>query len=452
MIAKSRQLPTWIGKPVDSRMLGLYRIGYGLFMVYTMLNYFRIELVKKMFVEPHLNFSYDYLYWIKPLPESVMNVIIGLLAGLAVCISLGLFFKWSCRIFALGYAYIFLIDKSIYNNHIYLFILLAILLSFTDADNTFTLKRIKHKFEFIPQWQVLILQFQIVIVYFYGGLAKLTKDWLIECQPARTVVAQFPDDGVWSHWLKTDAVVYIINYGGVFIDLGAPLLLWYKPLRRWAIFVFIAFNALNSRIFSDIGIFPYVMLVSLFLFYEVSELPWLSSLLRRLGFDPGTERSVNRKGRNGLSRLKMYGIGGYFVFQLLFPFRGHFLPNDLDYTTIGNRFSWRMKVDTRKVIRAEYTISSPDFPSPVPVEIQTFINDVQINNLTMDPRSVLDFGKFIHQEAIKYDTRDPEVYANIEVEYNGRSPQKFVDPAANLAKMNYSPFKLLPWVVPIKTD
>ncbi len=449
MNTRSRKFSAWLNTPMDPRMLGLYRIGYGLFMVYTMLNYFRIELVKKMFVEPQLNFSYDFLYWIKPLPEPAMNVILGILVILAICISLGLYFKWACRFFAVGYAYIFLIDKSIYNNHIYLFILLAILLSLTDADNTLSLKRIKDKHALIPRWQTLILQLQIVIVYFYGGIAKLTKDWLMDCQPVRTVVDQFPNEGLWSILFKNDIVMYVINYGGILIDLGAPFFLWYKPVRRWAIIAFIAFNALNTRIFSDIGIFPYVMLVSLFLFYEVSELPWLHRLLSRLAPDTSRPKTAKMKLKIKLSGMKMYGLYAYFIFQLLFPFRGHFLPNDLDYTTIGNRFSWRMKVDTRKVIRVEYSIASPDFASHVPVEIQTFINDMQIKNLTMDPRSVLDFGKFIHEEAIKYDTRNPAVYANIEVAYNGRSPQLFVDPKVDLSNQTYSPFKALEWVVPI---
>lgn len=449
MTSKSIPLPAWLSKPVDPRMLGLYRIGYGIFMVYTMLNYFRIELVKKMFVEPHLNFSYDFLYWVKPLPESVMNMILGLLAILAICICLGLFFKWSCRIFALGYAYIFLIDKSIYNNHIYLFILLAILLSFTDADNTFSLKRGKPRDELIPQWQILILQWQIVIVYFYGGIAKLTKDWLVDCQPAKILIEQFPDGGFWSPWIKSDMVLYIINYGGLLIDLGAPLFLWYKPVRRWAIFMFIAFNLLNSRIFSDIGIFPYVMLASLFLFYEVSELPWLNALLSKSGQGLSNVQPAGRKVQNRLPQVKMYGIAVYFAFQLLFPFRGHFLPNDLDYTTIGNRFSWRMKVDTRKIIRMEYSITSPDLSNPAPVEIQTFINDMQIRTISMDPRAALDFGKFIAQEALKYNTRNPSVRAKIEIAYNGRPPQFFIDPEADMNQLEYSPFKKLSWVVPV---
>ncbi len=443
------KLPDWCATPVDPRMLGLYRIVFGLFMVYTFLNYFRIDLVEKMFVEPMINFSYDYLHWLQPMPEIAMHLLLGLLLLCAIAISLGIFFKWSCRVLAIGYAYIFLIDKSIYNNHIYLFILLALLFSMTDADGCYSLKKRSVRQQLIPRWQVLIFQLQIVIVYFYGGLAKLTKDWLLDCQPVRVLVSQFSDENILGPLIKSEFAIYVINYGGLIIDLGAPLFLWYKPVRRWGIILFIGFNALNSRIFSDIGIFPYVMLASLFIFYEVTDIPWLEKLLGGKTKDSDKVRIKFFKGKK-ISQLKLYGLCAFIIFQLLFPFRGHFLPNDLDYTTIGNRFSWRMKVDTRKLNQMEFFINSPEIESPVPVEVHTFINDVQIKCASMDPRCVADFAKFLKQEAIKYDAQNPMVTANIKIEYNGRAEQYFIDPNVDLSEVSYSPFKKLDWVIPVK--
>ena len=37
----------------------------------------------------------------------------------------------------------------------------------------------------------------------------------------------------------------------------------------------------------------------------------------------------------------------YLVFQLLFPLRWLLLPGVVDWSTIGQRFSWRMKISTR---------------------------------------------------------------------------------------------------------
>ena len=81
--------------------------------------------------------------------------------------------------------YCFFICKGHYNNHYYLYILLPLLLSMTNADNWLSIKNWlqrrkdpQFKAAEIPNWQLFILQFQLFIVYFYGGLAKLNTDWL----------------------------------------------------------------------------------------------------------------------------------------------------------------------------------------------------------------------------------------------------------------------------------
>jgi hypothetical protein len=443
---------SWLSQPIDPLVLGIFRIGFGLFMTYTMIHYFEIGLIRNMFVLPQTNFQYDFVRWIKPLPENYLNVLMGFLLSCALAISAGLWFKWACRLFAVGYAYIFLLDKSIYNNHIYLFILLAILLSFTDADRVLSLRKQSKEPFLAPRWQVFILQMQIVIVYFYGGIAKLTKDWLFNCQPVRVLVEKLPTDHILAHLFKNEAGIFLLNYGGLIIDLGAPLFLWHKPFRKWAIFLFVGFNLLNSRIFSDIGIFPYVMLFSLLLFYEPGDLPFIrSQKVKNKDQQSGDQNlgEVRTAGIGATSRLSVF-LYFYFVFQLVFPFRGHFLPNPLDWTTIGNRFSWRMKVDTRDIEEMNFFVHSAAYDQPVPVDIHTFINDMQIRNLSMDPRSVVDFAKYIKAEVIKHGAVDPEIKATIRLRYNGRLPQLFVDPETDLSSVDVSPFRKLDWVYPVQ--
>lgn len=449
--SRMARFKAWLADPIDPYMLAILRIGYGILMMYNMFRYFKIGLIRNMFVLPRVNFHYDFLYWVKPLPEVYMNLILGLLFVCAFCIAAGLVLRWAGLVFAIGYAYIFLIDKSIYNNHIYLFILIAFLFSFTDADRVLSLGRKKTKEFWIQRWQIVIFQAQIVIVYFYGGIAKLTKDWLINCQPVRYLVEHMGEKHLMAPLLKNEAAIYILNYGGLLLDLGAPLLLWYKPFRKWAVYLFIGFNSANSRIFSDIGIFPYTMLFVLLIFYETRELPGIRRLLNRPE-GKGMPIPANAYGANSLTlglRPISPLIYGYFVFQLLFPFRGHFLPNPLDWTTVGNRFSWRMKVDTREGAEKQFFIHSDSLPQPVPVDIHSFINDVQIRNLEHDPRSIADFARFLKSEALVYHTPNPQITANVQIRYNGRPPQYFVNPKVNLAEVEYKWYRKMNWVYPV---
>ena len=443
----------WLLGQGDSLMLGAFRVGYGLFMTIELIIFIRIGFIKNMFVLPAINFKYDYLTWLKAAPELWMNCILAVLLVCTIAITLGVFFKWACRLFAIGFAYIFLLDKSVYNNHLYLFILLAILLSFTEADKVLSLRRKQNADLQVPRWQLFILQAQFVIVYFYGGIAKLTYDWLVQCQPIRFLIEQVAPDHFLAPFIKNELSVYTLSYGGLLLDLLAPVLLWFKPVRKWAIYPFIIFHLMNSRIFSDIGIFPYVMLFSLILFYDMENLPGGKWIIKWHSSVSGIEHKASSLPKLfGKSFVYKYVLVPYFVFQLLFPFRGHFLPNDLDWTTIGNRFSWRMKVDTRQIAEMKFTIIDPLTNNSFPVDIPTWINDMQVLNLSMDPRSVADFANLLKTEAQIQGFKDAQVKAVMKLIYNRRPPQYFVDPEVDLSLVDYSPFKKLDWVYPLNKD
>jgi hypothetical protein len=191
------------------------------------------------------------------------------------------------------------------------------------------------------------------------------------------------------------------------------------------------------------------MLFALILFYEASELPIVNKLLTASGEAKGKEgKAALLYAKGGVPVLK-FVIVPYFVVQLLYPFRGHFLPNQLDWTTIGNRFSWRMKVDTRQLEELKFTVFDPATNQNYPVNVQSKVNDMQIMNMSMDPRSVADFAKLLKVEAMAAGISSPQVLVSIKLKYNGRPAQDFVSPGADLSAVQYSPFRKLDWVVPL---
>ena len=430
----------WLSEPIDGHVLGLFRLVFGLFMAYNILSYYQIGLIENGLLTPKVLFKYEGLEWLHPFSETVMLSILGLTGLAAVFMAAGVLFRWACWVFALGLAFIFFQEKSYYNNHIYLFILLAVLLSFTNADRFVSLRSKNRPFDVVPRWQQFVLQAQIVIVYFYGGVTKMKPDWLLHKEPATSMV-DFMKDSYWlAPWLKNGFTVDVLTYGGFLLDILAPLLLWYKPLRRWALIPFVLFHLANSLIFDDIGVFPFVMLAAIVLFYETHELP----LLRKLAKSKNDARLLTMPQASVFLR---YTLIGYFVFQLLFPLRGFFLPNQLDYTTIGNRFSWRMKADTRQIEEMKFVLQHPASNQEMPVKIQTFVNEMQINTMAQDPRAVAAFARMLREEAERQGIPGAVVKASIKVRYNGRPAQYFVSPDVDLASVSYSPFQKLDWVV-----
>lgn len=443
-VQKFRQ---WLSEPVDGNVLGLFRWVFGLFMAYEALVYYQMGLIDQGFFAPKILFKFDGFGWVAPVSQPFMLAVLAVMGVSALLLAFGLFFRWACWVFALSYAFIFFQEKGYYNNHIYMFILVAVLLSATHADRFLAPFREKREGQAIhvPRWQQFILQAQVMIVYFYGGITKLKGDWLFRREPIATMADLMPP----SHWmaplLKNDFSVYLLTYGGFLLDILAPLLLWYKPVRRWALIPFIGFHLLNSQLFNDIGIFPFVMLSALVLFFETHELPWFRRLLGPAA-TPASGSALSVVTREWVRN----GLVVFFAFQILFPFRGHFLPNDMDWTGVARNFAWRMKVDTRPVDVFEFTVRDIRTGQVFDVEENTYVNPAQILGMSNDVRSIAAFARLLREEATARGIPNATVHARIVVRYNGRKPQLLVDPDVDLASVTYSPFQKMAWVVPLK--
>lgn len=434
----------WLSEPINGYVIGLFRVIYGLFMSYEVTNYLFTGMVHSFFVSPKMNFGYEGLEWLKPLPPPILNVILYIMLACALLITFGLMMKWAARLFAASYLYLFLLDKSLYNNHIYLFILLAVLLSLTNADQFVSLRKRTLPGIAVPRWQQFILAAQVMCVYFFASLIKMRADWWVLQQPIRIIAESIPADTWVAPLYKSEIGIYMMVFGGFALDFFAPLFLWYKPIRKWAILPFALFHFSNSNIFGDIGIFPFIMMGALLLYFELEEIPILKKRYPALT-NKNSTISNPVIGKWTLSFLVLY-----FTFQLLFPLRGLFLPNDLDYTTIGNRFSWRVKADSRVVSEFKFILKDPASSKEGEINYPTMINNVQINAMLYDPRMIRAFAQNIHQEAVKNGLPDAEVYAKIKFSYNGRPPQYFVDPEKDMIRVPYSPFEKLDWVLPVQ--
>jgi len=433
----------WLFQPINGYVIGLFRLVYGLFMAYEIANYLFTGMVHSFFVSPKLNFPYEGLEWIKPLPAPVLSGMLWAMLGLALLIAMGVWMRWSARLFAGFYLYLFLLDKCLYNNHIYLFILLAVLLSFTDADQFISLRKRNLPGIVVPRWQQFILGAQVMCVYFFASLIKMRTDWWLLKQPVRMVAEAMPAQGFLSTFYKSEAGINAMVYLGFSLDFFAPLLLWYKPLRRWAIVPFALFHYSNSQIFGDIGIFPFVMMAALILYFEAAEIPVLR------GWFPKLTGKNSTLAQPVIGKLTLWFLLTYFTFQLLFPLRGLFLPNDLDYTTIGNRFAWRVKADARAVEEFKFILKDPKSGQTGEINFPTMINNVQIQAMVYDPRMIRTFAQWIHQQGIKNNLPDAEVYAQIRFSLNGRPAHFFVNPEIDMARTSYNPFKPLDWLMPI---
>ncbi len=440
---------TDLHRPVDGRLLALFRIVFGIAMFYEMSDWRSIGLVQLGIVAPKLLFTYEGLAWITPFSEHTMDLILAGAALAALCMAAGLFHRIAAVYFWAAFTFLFLQDKAFYNNHLYLFSLLALLLCFMPASRVWSLDALLFRKDRMPRtvpvWTTMLLRIQFVIVYFYGGLAKLNSDWLLHQQPMRTALDSV---GPAMHDLATSAFsVYFFTYGGLLFDLCIGALLWAKRTRRYAIPFALAFNITNHFLFDDIGVFPFVMIPSILLFFDPEEFAaWLDRGKAKGKKAPGIGEDVlpttlQRSVANVL-------IVCYLAFQLLFPLRWMVLPGHVDWTTIGQRFSWRMKITSRSPQRIAYYFVAPNGEKRA-VDANAMINSQQLMYTAEDVRMAVQFAHFLKRGAAEHGHPEFKVTSEIVISYNGRPVRYLFPPDQDLSALTIDPWHPDEWVPPL---
>ncbi|XP_028967145.1 vitamin K-dependent gamma-carboxylase [Galendromus occidentalis] len=115
--------------------------------------------------------------FLKPASLPLMVLLYLCMMCALVCVVLGFAYKYSLSVYTAIYWYIFLGDKTRWNNHSYLYGLLSIILLTSSADKCLSLVAPSIS-NTVPRWNYLFLRLQIFLVYFYAGIKKFDADWL----------------------------------------------------------------------------------------------------------------------------------------------------------------------------------------------------------------------------------------------------------------------------------
>ena len=433
-------------------------------MLWEVYRYFTYGWIARYFIEPAVTFTYYGFGWVKPWPGRGMYVHFFVLGLAAACVMLGFLYRIAAPVFFLTFTYVFLLDQTRYLNHLYLVCLIGFLLCFLPAERAFSvdaLLRRRIRSDVVPAWTLWLLRAQVGIPYFFGGIAKLNRDWVRGGEPMRTWLHPLTKMHGFGHIFAADWVVYGFVIGGLLLDLlVVPLLLW-RRTRPFAFVAAVLFNLINSVIF-DIGIFPWLMLGALFIFFP----PDLVRRAARVFTSPGEDFDGARPARASVtpktfaegstcpslstSQKVVAGLlAAYLVVQLLLPLRHYLYPGDVSWTEEGHNFSWHMKLRT-KVGEAVFTVRHPRTGQTWIVKAEDYLKSHQVMKMTTKPELILLFAHYLAEEKRHEGYEDVEVRARVMVSLNGRQPQLLVDPNVDLTKEQVS---LLPadWIVPLTT-
>src|SRR6476661_6225392 len=142
-------------KEVDNSPLIAFRIIFGALLFYHISDALLNGSVYKNFIQPPFTFNFIGFDFLQPLPGQGMYFYFGLMALLALMIMLGAWYRLSMAAFTILWTCIYLMQKSDYNNHYYLVLLVCFLMVFMPANRYYSLdvkRNVVIKKLSCPQW------------------------------------------------------------------------------------------------------------------------------------------------------------------------------------------------------------------------------------------------------------------------------------------------------------
>lgn len=341
-------------------------------------------------------------------PESMTLWCWGLaLAGL--CLALGAATRLAAAAAFVLWSYLWLVDAMLFNNHYYLWSLLAFLLIWMPAGRCWSVDRLlgdrrapepKSQTDEIPFWPVFVLRAQLFIMYFYAAITKVTADYLLHAEPLKTALgsrlvlqpfrAILPARLVReaAQLLHSPQTAYLMAYSGLVFDLLIGLLLIGRRTRILGLTLTCFFHGFNHLVlFEDIGWFPIVGLASTLIFLDADwprrMLAWLRrptwrgpqwkwalpGALLLPGFGAALGWKLRERAPLGSSPQRVWWftpvlVAAWVAFHALWPLRHSLIEGDVNWTTEGERFSWRMKANSRRGWPTLYRVVDEQLAAP----------------------------------------------------------------------------------------
>ncbi|TAI47221.1 HTTM domain-containing protein [Flagellimonas allohymeniacidonis] len=425
-------------RKIDNAQLVTFRIFYGLLISAECYGAIATGWVRRTLVEPKFTFSFIGFEWLQPLPGNGMYIYFAIMGTLGILITLGYKYRFNAFLFAFMWAGVYLMQKTSYNNHYYLLMLLAFIMAMLPASRDVSLDsklnpgfRSKTMYNYI-RWLIIL---QLFIVYTYASVAKLYGDWL-DFSIIEILMRGKQDYWLIGDFLQLEWVHKIVAVFGILFDLlVVPALLW-KPTRNIFLGLSIFFHLFNSIVF-QIGIFPYLSLAFIVFFYDPKTIRKI--FLRNKGAEI-TNEVVYPKNH----KLLIGALSIYFVVQLILPLRHHTFSDDVLWTEEGHRMSWRMMLRSRSGnIRVKVVIKKTGQTNFV--KLDDHLTKKQRRKVACYPDFTWQFAQYLKKEYAR-NGEDIEVYVVNHVKVNGSKYAEFIDPDVDLASVPWKHFSHNEWI------
>ena len=426
-----------------------FRILFGLLMLAESWGAIMTGWFHSAFVEPLRTYPLPGFEWLRFLSGDAMYAYFGVM-GLA---SLGVALGWRYRASAIALAVLwtgaYIGQKTHYNNHYYLAVLIAWGMALLPAARRASLDVRAGRAAFTREthpWIARAFRIQILIVFTYAAIAKLYPGWLNGDYLSVNLGAKgdrWPLGGlVVQKWFQSFTVWAALVFDAVVIPL-----LWMRRTRPLGFLGLVGFNLFNSVVF-HIGIFPYMVLaLTVFYFSEHSverAFRWVPGMNRG---EPAPDAFQERRVEPPLAMRVALPLYLYLAVQVLLPLRHHLFPGDVTWTEEGHRMSWRMMLRTKSGALSLAAVD-PSTGQGTPIPLDQYLSPRQAVRAAIQPDFLYQLVQDIKRDWAARGVPGVEIYARYSaVSLNGTPAAPLYDPNVDLAKVTWSHFGRDTWVL-----
>ena len=425
-------------KEIDNSPLIVFRIFFGFLVACESFGAILTGWVKRILIDPQFTFSFIDFKWLQPLPGYGMYLYFIAMGIFGLAIMFGYRYRIAIISYTILWAGVYFMQKTAYNNHYYLLLLVSFLLIFLPANRYASLdvkqNRVSEE-NTMPYWISLLFIIQVGIVYVYASLAKFYPDWL-DGTFTRNLLVGSTEISVLKKLFLQKWFYMGIAYMGIIFDLLIVPLLLFKKTRLLALIASLTFHLFNA-VFLEIGIFPFFALTFALFFYE-------PETIRRIFLKKKTGVENENLKQNFYGKKLVYFLMiPYLIIQLALPLRHHFIEGDVLWTEEGHRLSWRMMLRERSgyiVIRIKDLKTGKEST----YNYGKNLTDKQALNLATKPDFIWQYCQRIKEE---YKEKPIAIYIDCKNSINRKELKTLIDPKFDMAIAEWDYFRHNEWVV-----
>ena len=420
-----------LSRSVDGASLAIFRIGIGLVGALLVGRLWWNGWLSSLYAVPANHLRYPGLQWIPEVPAAAVFVVAAVAFLGAVGVAVGWHHRLAASFFAASFGWLEVTEATTYLNHYWLVTYLFVLAAFLPLSAAFSLQTRRDGSEvLVPIAAVWLLRAQIVLVYFYAGVAKLRGDWLLEGMPLRIWLPARADLPLVGGILDDPATAMVLAWAGLVFDLSVGFALLYRKTRPWAFGAVVVFHLATWLLFPSIGIFPLAMIAVTLAFFDPDwpRMLWVRSK-RAPVTSPTTVRFPAVEWGRGAAALTVV----WLVVQLSLPLRHFIMAGDAVWTGEGYRFAWNV-LAVEKAGSVSFRVTDVAAGTTWIDDATDLYSPTQLRVAASEPDLILQIA---HAVAAAWQTSGQaiEVRADAFVSINGRREQRLLDPAVDLAAL-----------------